>query len=90
MLSLRRCLAPWTMLALLACTAGAAGCAQTIAGMVVKHVAMSAAKKVVVDQYNAHKERENARQRDKAYRAHAAAADSDSEEYDRESRRDAR
>ncbi len=35
-----------------------AGCVQTIGGMVVKHVAMSAAKDVVKDQYNEYKEKQ--------------------------------
>ncbi len=46
------------------------GCAQTIAGMVVKHVAMSAAKNVAKGQYEEYKRRKT---EEKAARAAAAA-----------------
>lgn len=46
------------------------GCAQTIAGMVVKHVAMSAAKNVAKGQYEEYKRRKS---EEKAARAAAAA-----------------
>ncbi len=47
----------WAMAAILACGAASGGCATTVAGMVVKHVVMSTAKDVALDQYKKIKER---------------------------------
>ncbi len=54
--------------ALLALAPGLTGCAQGIAGMVVKHVAMSAAKKVAADTYKQHKEEKHAAARQRESR----------------------